>query len=102
MSLLLGLFISNCVSSQLAAMLLSLLLIVPTVYLSGLAFPIESMPEGLQKASLFIPARWHVEVARKLMIQGVEMKYVMYETVVLALMAVVLLGVSWKLFKVRL
>lgn len=101
-SLLLGLFISNCVSSQLAAMLLSLLLIVPTVYLSGLAFPIESMPEGLQKASLFIPARWYVEVARKLMIQGVEMKYVMHETVVLALMAVVLLGVSWKLFKVRL
>ena len=101
-SLLLGLFISNCVSSQLAAMLLSLLLIVPTVYLSGLAFPIESMPEALQKASAFIPARWYVEVARKLMIQGVEMKYVMHETAVLALMAVVLLGVSWKLFKVRL
>lgn len=101
-SLLLGLFISNCVSSQLAAMLLSLLLIVPTVYLSGLAFPIESMPEALQNASAIIPARWYVEVARKLMIQGVEMKYVMHETAVLALMAVVLLGVSWKLFKVRL
>ena len=101
-SLLLGLFISNCVSSQLAAMLLSLLLIVPTVYLSGLAFPIESMPEALQNASAIIPARWYVEVARKLMIQGAEMKYVMHETAVLALMAVVLLGVSWKLFKVRL
>lgn len=101
-SLLLGLFISNCVSSQLAAMLLSLLLIVPTVYLSGLAFPIESMPEALQRASAIIPARWYVEVARKLMIQGVEMKYVMHETAVLALMAVALLGVSWKLFKVRL
>lgn len=101
-SLLLGLFISNCVSSQLAAMLLSLLLIVPTVYLSGLAFPIESMPEALQNASAIIPARWYVEVARKLMIQGVEMKYVMHETAVLVLMAAVLLGVSWKMFKVRL
>ena len=101
-SLLLGLFISNCVSSQLAAMLLSSLLIVPTVYLSGLAFPIESMPKALQRVSAIIPARWYVEVARKLMIQGVEMKYVMHETAVLALMAVVLLGVSWKLFKVRL
>lgn len=101
-SLLLGLFISNCVNSQLAAMLLSLLLIVPTIYLSGLAFPIESMPEALQRASGIVPARWYVEVARKLMIQGVEMKYVMHETAVLAIMAVVLLGVSWKLFKVRL
>lgn len=101
-SLLLGLFISNCVNSQLAAMLLSLLLIVPTIYLSGLAFPIESMPEALQRASAIVPARWYVEVARKLMIQGVEMKYVMHETAVLAFMAVVLLGVSWKMFKVRL
>lgn len=101
-SLLLGLFISNCVSSQLAAMLLSLLLIVPTVYLSGLAFPIESMPEALQKASAVIPARWYVEVARKLMIQGVELKYVMHETCMLAIMAAVLLAVSWKMFKTRL
>lgn len=101
-SLLLGLFISNCVNSQLAAMLLSLLLIVPTIYLSGLAFPIESMPVALQRASSIVPARWYVEVARKLMIQGVEMKYVMHETAVLAIMAIVLLGVSWKLFKVRL
>lgn len=101
-ALLLGLFISNCVNSQLAAMLLSLLLIVPTIYLSGLAFPIESIPEALQRASCIVPARWYVEVARKLMIQGVEMKYVMHETAVLAFMAVVLLGVSWKLFKVRL
>lgn len=101
-SLLLGLFISNCVGSQLAAMLLSLLLIVPTIYLSGLAFPLESMPEALQRASAVIPARWYVEVARKLMIQGVGMKYVMHETAVLTIMAVVLLGVSWKMFKVRL
>lgn len=101
-SLLLGLFISNCVNSQLAAMLLSLLLIVPTIYLSGLAFPIESMPETLQHASCIVPARWYIEVARKLMIQGVEMKYVMHETAVLVLMAVILLGISWKLFKVRL
>lgn len=83
-------------------MLLSLLLIVPTVYLSGLAFPVGSMPAALQRAAGVIPARWYVEVARKLMIQGVDMRHVMHETAVLALMAVVLLIVSWKLFKVRL
>ncbi|MGM9846732.1 MAG: ABC transporter permease [Muribaculaceae bacterium] len=101
-ALLLGLFISTCVNSQLAAMLLSLLLIVPTVYLSGLAFPIESMPEALQRVSAIVPARWYISVARKLMIQGVEMKYVIKETLILALMAVTLLIVSWKLFKTRL
>ncbi|MGM9843301.1 MAG: ABC transporter permease [Muribaculaceae bacterium] len=101
-ALLLGLFISTCVNSQLAAMLLSLLLIVPTVYLSGLAFPIESMPESLQRVSSVFPARWYVSVARKIMIQGVEMKYVLKETVILSIMAITLLCVSWKLFKTRL
>ena len=101
-SLLLGLFISNCVSSQLAAMLLSLLLIVPTVYLSGLAFPIESMPIALQRASAIVPARWYVDIARRLMIQGVAVRYVFLQVMVLALMAAVLLVVSWKMFKTRL
>ncbi len=101
-SLLLGLFISTCVNSQLAAMLLSLLLIVPTVYLSGLAFPIESMPEALQRVSTIVPARWYVDIARRLMIQGVEVRYVLHGTAVLAFMALVLLVVSWKMFKTRL
>lgn len=98
----LGLLISIAVSSQLAAMLLSLLLIVPAVYLSGIIFPIESMPFALQKVSSVIPTRWYVEAARKLMIQGVEMKYVMKEVFVLATMAVLLLVVSFRLFKARL
>lgn len=101
-ALLLGLFISTCVNSQLAAMLLSLLLIVPCLYLSGLAFPLESMPEALRHASAIVPTRWYVSVARKLMIQGVSMKYVLHETAVLALMATVLLAVSWRMFKTRL
>lgn len=101
-SLLLGLFISTVVNSQLAAMLLSLLLIVPTVYLSGITFPIESMPTVLQNASAIVPTRWYVEAARKLMIQGVEMRYVLKETLILTLMAFILLSISWKLFKTRL
>lgn len=100
--LLLGLLISTVVDTSLAAMLLSLLLIVPTIYLSGIAFPIESMPEVLQYLSCAIPARWYVSVARKLMIQGVEMRYVMQEIVVLLVMAAVLLAASWRMFKTRL
>lgn len=101
-SLLLGLFISTCVGSQLAAMLLSLLLIVPTVYLSGITFPIESMPITLQHVSAIVPARWYVDIARRLMIQGVGVRYVFQETMILVAMAAVLLSVSWKMFKTRL
>ncbi|MGM9709913.1 MAG: ABC transporter permease [Prevotella sp.] len=101
-SLLIGLLISTCVGSQLAAMLLSLLLIVPTVYLSGITFPIESMPVTLQHVSAIVPARWYVDIARRLMIQGVPVGYVMRETAILGVMALLLLMVSWKMFKTRL
>ena len=101
-ALFLGLFISTVVRSQLAAMLLSLLVIIPTIYLSGILFPVESMPVALQCVSVIVPTRWYVDIALRLMIQGVELRYVWRETLVLLLMAGVLLGVSWKKFKIRL
>ena len=83
-------------------MLLSLLTIVPTMYFSGMVFPIESMPEALQAIPNFIPARWYMDAARRIMIQGVEMQYVVKNFVVLAVMLVVLLAVSLSLYKKRL
>ncbi len=101
-ALALGLFISSVVNSQLAAMFLSILMIVPTMYLSGMVFQVESMPAPAQYASVIVPARWYMSVARKLLIQGVELRYVVQETLVLGTMAVVLLGVAWRMFKTRL
>lgn len=98
----LGLLISSLVRTQLAAMLLSLLLIVPTIYLSGLAFPIESMPVPMQKVSAIVPTRWYIEVARKLMIQGVDARFIAKETLILLIQGVVLIGISLKMFKTRL
>lgn len=101
-SLTLGLLISTLVSTQIAAMILSLLLIIPTIYLSGLVFPLESMPAVLRDISAIVPARWYIDAARKLMIQGADAVYVAADAAVMAVMEVVFLGVSLKLFKVRL
>ena len=101
-SLALGLLISTLVRTQLAAMILSLLLIIPTIYFSGMTFPIESMPRIYQHVSAVIPARWYVSAVRKLMIQGAEVKYVMHETGILLTMALVLVTVSLASFKKRL
>lgn len=101
-SLALGLLISTLVRTQLAAMILSLLLIIPTIYFSGMTFPIESMPVMYQHVASFIPARWYVAAVRKLMIQGVEVQHVARETLVLATMALVLVSLSLATFKKRL
>lgn len=101
-ALALGLFISTVVRSQLAAMLLSLLMIVPAIYLSGMVFPVESMPEAAARVSNIIPTRWYIDGARKLLIQGVSPSHLTTHFLVLAVEAVVLLAISVKLFKTRL
>ena len=102
-SLALGLLISSVTRTQVAAMLASgLILMMPTMILSGMIFPIESMPLVLQGISAILPARWYIQAVRKLMIEGVDVTLVMQEIGILALMAVVLITIRFKKFKNRL
>ena len=101
-SLALGLLISTVVRTQMAALLLSLLLIVPTMYLSNFVFPLDSLPLPMQGVSNIVPAKWYIDAARRILIQGVEVRYVAKDFVILVIMAVVLMGISVKLFKKRL
>ncbi|WP_455586393.1 ABC transporter permease [Bacteroides sp.] len=102
-SLALGLLISSVTQTQVAAMLGSgLVLMMPTMMLSGMIFPVESMPVILQVISDILPARWYIQAVRKLMIEGVDVVLVMKEIVILAFMAVLLITVSFKKFKNRL
>ena len=73
-----------------AAMLVSgLMLMMPTMLLSGMIFPIESMPAILQGISTVIPARWYIQAVRKLMIEGVDISLVLTEIGILTVMAVI-------------
>lgn len=102
-SLSLGLLISTVTQTQVAAMLASgLMLMMPTMLLSGMIFPVESMPWILQGISALIPARWYIQAVRKLMIQGVDVVNVLSEVAILSGMAVLLITVSLKKFKNRL
>ncbi|MDR0745972.1 MAG: ABC transporter permease, partial [Mediterranea sp.] len=102
-ALALGVLISSIVQTQVAAMLCSgLILMMPTVLLSGMIFPIESMPAVLQWISGLIPARWYIDLVKRIMIQGVDITLVGKPVAVLAIMAVALISVSLKKFKNRL
>lgn len=99
----LGLLISTMAQQQVIALMFSgLLLMMPTMLLSGMVFPIESMPWPLRGISCILPARWYITVVRKLMIQGLPMIYAWKEIVILASMAVVLIGASLKKLNNRL
>lgn len=102
-SLALGLLISTVTRTQVAAMLVSgLMLMMPTMLLSGMIFPVESMPAILQGISALLPARWYIQAVRKIMIEGVDVSFVLTEITLLAVMAVMLITISFKKFRDRL
>ena len=103
LALSLGLLISNIAQTQFVALLVSaMVLLLPTVMLSGMLFPVESMPTILQWISAVIPPRYYIQAMRKLMIMGVGISEVWHEVVVLIGMTALLLVVSLKKFKTRL
>ena len=103
LALSLGLLISNIAQTQLVALLLSaMVLLMPVVMLSGMLFPIESMPRILQWIAAVIPPRYYIQAMRKLMIMGVGINEVLNEVLILSAMTAVLLAVALAKFKVRL
>ena len=103
MALSLGLLISNIAQTQLVALLMSaMMLLVPNVMLSGMLFPVESMPTVLQWVAAVMPPRYFIDCMRKLMIMGVGIGDVLKEVVILTAMTIFFLVVALKKFNVRL
>lgn len=102
-SLGLGLLVSVISKTQQTAMLLcGMGLTMPTMLLSGIIFPVESMPGVLQAVADVIPAKWYVSIVKKIMIEGVGFSGIAFDFTILCLITVFLLTVSTKKFKTRL
>jgi ABC-2 type transport system permease protein len=102
-SLALGLLISTVAKSQMVAMLISgVILMLPVILLSGIIFPTESMNLFFLWLSKIIPANWYISAIKKVMIQGLGFASVIKELSILAGMAILLIALSLKKFKVRL
>jgi ABC-2 type transport system permease protein len=103
LALSLGLLISNIAQTQLVALLMSaMMLLIPVVMLSGMLFPVESMPQVLQWLSAIVPPRYYIQAMRKLMIMGVGISEVAIEVTVLLAMTAFFLTIALKKFNKRL
>ena len=103
LALSLGLLISTIATTQLMALLLSaMVLLMPIVMLSGMIFPVESMPEVLQWIAALVPPKYYIQAMRKLMIMGVDISNVVREISILSAMALFLMIVALAKFKKRL
>lgn len=102
-SLSLGVLIAAITNSQLAAMLAALGgTMLPSTMLSGMIFPIASLPLPLQVISNIVPARWFIMISRGIMLKGAGIGELWVPIAVLCFMLVVLLTLAIRRTSVRL
>lgn len=103
LALSLGILVSTIAETQLVALLISaMLLMMPIIMLSGMMFPIESMPKILQYISAIVPTRYYISAMRKLMIMGTGIEEIYFEVSILISMLIALMSLALAKFNKRL
>ena len=103
LALSLGILVSTIAETQLVALLISaMLLMMPVIMLSGMMFPIESMPKILQYISAIVPTRYYISAMRKLMIMGTGIEEIYFEVSILISMLIALMSLAMAKFNKRL
>lgn len=98
-----GLLISTRTKNQFVASQGALLLtFLPALMLSGFIFDIRSMPPAIQAITYLLPARYFVALLQTLFLAGDIWSVIIPNTAVLALMAVIFLGLTRRLTVKRL
>ena len=103
LALSLGILISASTDNQQVAMLLSMVaLMLPTILLSGFIYPVENMPWILQVLCQIMPPKWFIEIVKGIMLKGVGLEMLWFQTSILLGMTILLLLISARNFKKRL
>ncbi len=85
-SLGIGLLISSYAETQQQAQLLAFFVIQPMVMLSGFAFPIVNMPEGVQWLTWLDPLRYYLVIIRDVFLKGSGMGAHSFEYAMMAIL----------------
>lgn len=93
-----GLLISTLVDTQIQAIQLSILLLLPNILLSGFMFPREAMPEVAQWIGLALPLTYYLTIVRGILLKGIGINHLWHETLILAGFGAVLILISVRRF----
>ncbi|GLC29622.1 ABC transporter permease [Clostridium omnivorum] len=101
-ALAIGILISTISKTQLQAMQLSVLIILPSVLLSGFVFPREAMPKIIQYLGYALPLTYFLNILRGIVLKGVGMNYLYKDVVLLFILGFFLLTFSMIRFRKKL
>ncbi len=98
-----GLFISTISKTQQQAMMVAQFgIMMPMLFLSGFAFPIDNMPVILQYISYLVPVRYFITILRAVILKGASFMELLPEFLILLLIGAVILMASALRFRKRL
>ena len=95
----LGLLISTAARTQLQAMQMTVLLILPSVILSGFIFPREAMPLPIRFLGNFIPLTYFLEILRGIILKGIGLEYLWRNLIILLIFGAATLTLASMRFK---
>lgn len=95
----LGLFLSTLANNQIQAIQFSVVIIMPSVLLSGFVFPQESMPMPIYIIGQAIPATYFIRILRGIILRGAGFKELWPNALCLALMGIALITISTRRFR---
>jgi ABC-2 type transport system permease protein len=98
----LGLWISTRASTRDASMQMSMATVIPSIFLSGYVFPIDSMPKFFYYFAHLVPTTWMIDAARGVILRGAGWPELKEHAAVLWGMAIALLLLSTLRFQKRL
>jgi ABC-2 type transport system permease protein len=98
----LGLWISTRAGTREAAMQMAMGTVIPSIFLSGYVFPLDSMPRFFWYVAQVIPTTWLIDAARGVILRGAGWADLWPHALVLWGMGITGLAVSSLKFRKRL
>jgi ABC-2 type transport system permease protein len=98
-SLMIGMLISTVAKTQLQAMMATVVILLPSILLSGFIFPREAMPPVIAQLGLIFPITYFLDILRGIVLKGVGADVLMQDILILTGITALLLSVTVLRFK---
>lgn len=98
-SLSIGMLISTFAKNQMQAMMVMVLVMLPSILLSGFIFPREAMPAAVSAIGYAIPLTYFLDIVRGIMLKGVGIPFLWKDIVALLVFTIVILTIAVLRFK---
>jgi ABC-2 type transport system permease protein len=95
----LGIVMTSFAKDQETAQMMMMTLMFPMMFLSGVMFPIQSMPWYMQDIAKFLPLTYAADALRKVMVLGAGVSDISTDLIILIAFGVIMIAIAVPLFR---